>query len=209
MTQPKIPDHIIGVDSAMFKYLADYEDTWHMHDQAAPPDENNWGWSPLNLPSFNEMLAVAAERAKFGAKFLELGSGIGTKLYLAAHGYGLDPYGIEIHPVYREAARALRMKERTLPADLRHASIDWQAFDIVYTSRPFRDDAEEEAWEHKVIDSLRPGAVLISAFCGVKPYDWECLYRRPWRGVWVKPTGDTGEAPASTERPSPPRDQAS
>ena len=160
-----------------------------VQEHGSVPDPDLWRWSPLELAEFDRMLHVARAWAMSPAntrlRFAEAGSGIGTKLYLARNYYQMDELGFEISDEYLAKSRALGV--RAEKCDLRTEVPPWDRFDIVYLSRPFKDDDAEVLWEQSVIQAMRPGAVLISAYAAVKPYTWDCRYRRPFRGVWVKP----------------------
>jgi hypothetical protein len=93
--------------------------------------------------------------------------------------------GYEINDVYLAKSRLLGVM--AVKCDLREDKPPWGKYDIVYLSRPFKSDEYEIAWEKEVMESMRSGAVLISAYAAVKPYQWQCYYRKPFRGVWVKP----------------------
>jgi len=162
--------------------------------ETTEPDPVIWRWSPLEIAEFDIMLSVAYDyfhetdsHSPGPISLAEAGSGIGTKLYLAKHKYRLAEYGYEINPDYIAKAKALDVQcELRDLGDLDNQPI-WSAFDIVYIARPFKNDIFEAKWERSVHDAMRPGSVLIAAFAGVKPYSWECFYRRPFRGVWAKP----------------------
>jgi SAM-dependent methyltransferase len=157
------------------------------------PDPAMWRWSPLDIREFDIMLHIArgladverANRLHGGLSFFEAGCGIGTKLYLAKNKYGLQELGWEFQKDYLETCEQLGVLAEY--HDLRAEEPRWDAFDIVYIARPFKDDMAERTWEVAVQDAMRPGAVLIAAFAASKPYDWPCFYRRAWRGIWVKP----------------------
>jgi SAM-dependent methyltransferase len=156
--------------------------------ELSDPDPDLWRWSPLELVEFARMLEVARQLAADGLRklrFAEAGCGIGTKLYLARHYYDMDEMGYEIDDRYLAQCRDLEVHAEK--CDLRVDTPPWEKFDIVYLSRPFKSDEYEVAWEKSVLDAMRPGAVLMSAYAAVKPYKWPCYYRRPFRGVWVKP----------------------
>lgn len=175
--------------------LLTLEALWHMElaalvqEHGSVPDPDLWRWSPLELTEFDRMLYVARAWAMSPSnsrlRFGEAGSGIGTKLYLARNYYGMDELGYEISDEYLAASRLLEV--RAEKCDLRTEVPPWDRFDIVYLSRPFKDDDREVEWERSVMEAMRPGAVLISAYAAVKPYAWKVCYRRPFRGVWVKP----------------------
>ena len=100
--------------------------------------------------------------------------------------------GYEINDAYLAMSRELGVM--AVKCDLRVDKPPWEKFDIVYLSRPFKSDEYEVAWEKEVLHAMRPGAVLMSAYAAVKPYRWQCYYRKPFRGVWVKPKVDWEKA---------------
>lgn len=166
-------------------------------EQGTVPDPDLWRWSPLDIKEFDVMLCVAKGLAVDHAKaegdafrklsFVEAGSGIGTKLYLAKNKYDLFELGYEINDGYLEKSQALavRAEKRNL-GDTESPPI-WSAFDIVYVARPFKNDFLEAEFEKGIQADMRPGAVYMSAFTAFKPHHWPCYYHRPFRGVWVKP----------------------
>ena len=164
--------------------------------ETTDPDPEMWRWSPVDIRHFDEMLGIALQLAADmlpvatpvrTLSIAEAGAGIGTKLYLAKHKYELTEMGYEINPEYIRQARELGVEIEM--RDLRDLDNQppWGAFDIVYYSLPFKSDIFEARWERQLQADMRPGAVLIAAHPGVKPYGWTCFYRRPFRGVWVKP----------------------
>jgi hypothetical protein len=156
--------------------------------ELSDPDPDMWRWSPLEIWEFARMLEVARSLAMDGLRrltFMEAGSGIGTKLYLAQYHFGMSATGYEINDQYIELARDLNVN--TVKCDLREEDPAWEDADIVYLARPFKDDKYESDWERKVMDRMGPGRVLVSAYAAVKPRDWACYYRLPFRGVWLKP----------------------
>ena len=183
-------DHILKIDELWQMELEQLGKERELSD----PDPDLWRWSPLEIVEFARMLEVARQLAINGRgdndkfrklMFAEAGSGIGTKLYLAKHHYELQEMGYEINDVYLAKSRLLGVM--AVKCDLRVNKPPWEKYDIVYLSRPFKSDEYEVAWEREVMNSMRSGAVLISAYAAVKPYKWPCYYRRPFRGVWVKP----------------------
>lgn len=164
--------------------------------ELSDPDPDMWRWSPLELDEFARMLEVARSLAMDGLRrlrFMEAGSGIGTKLYLAQYHFEMSATGYEISDDYIAKARALEPNVNTVKMDLREESPPWEEADIAYIARPFKDDDYEVQWERDVLDRLRPGAVLISAYAAYKPRNWPCYYRMPFRGVWLKPGGRTAK----------------
>lgn len=171
------------------------KDLWHMEieqlkleRETTEPDPDLWRWSPLEITEFARMLQVARGLATAGLRrlrFAEAGCGIGTKLYLARHHFEMDEMGYEINDDYLVKCRKLGV--RAEKCDLRVDKPPWDKFDIVYLSRPFKSDEYEVQWEWEVLHAMRPGTVLMSAYAAVKPHKWPCYYRKPFRGVWVKP----------------------
>jgi len=156
--------------------------------ELSEPDPEMWRWSPLEIAEYARMLEVARSLAMDGLRrltLMEAGPGIGTKLYLARYHFGMSEYGYEINKDYIAQARDLNVN--VIEWDLRESHPPWEDADIVYTARPFKDDEYEVQWENEVMARMRPRAVLISAYAAVKPYQWTCYYRAPFRGVWQKP----------------------
>lgn len=156
--------------------------------ETTDPDPDMWRWSPLEIAEFARMLDVARGLAVAGLRklrFAEAGCGIGTKLYMARHHFDMEEMGYEINDEYLAQCRELKVT--AVKCDLRVNKPPWEKFDIVYLSRPFKSDKYEVEWEWEVLNAMRPGSVLMSAYAAVKPRKWPCYYHRPFRGVWVKP----------------------
>ena len=183
------------------------QELWHMEleqvtreRETSDPDPDMWRWSPLEITEFARMLEIARGLAVDSLRklrFAEAGCGIGTKLYLAEHQFELEAIGYEINDEYLEKCRELAV--HAVKCDLRVDKPPWEKFDIVYLSRPFKSDEYEVAWEWEVLNAMRPHTILISAYAAVKPRGWQCYYRKPFRGVWVKP-GKAGTYDAMVRR---------
>jgi SAM-dependent methyltransferase len=166
------------------------EAEWLRRNYLEDPHEALWKWAPTPLPKFIEMLAYATlvreiadlDRAP---RFFEAGCGIGTKLYVAKHEFGLDELGWELFPEYVKQAQELGVNVQQ--HDLRAEEPAWHKFDIVFISRPFKDETEEHAWEERIQAAMQPGAVLMASYAAVKPYTWRWVYKGSWRIVAVKP----------------------
>lgn len=175
-----------------FERLEGLEAEWVAIERKQEPDPQFWRWSPTPLPKVRVMMAIAdmyrgIAELETEPKFFDAGCGIGTKMAVAEWEFGWDAYGWDLYPEYiRVATDQLGMANARV-ANLRNEEPIWHAYDIVMISRPFKDDAEQEAWERKVQTQMRPGAVLIATHAAVKPYSWRWLYRAPWRIVAVKP----------------------
>jgi SAM-dependent methyltransferase len=173
--------------------LEELEAKWLRRNYLEEPDPNLWKWAPTPLPKFMEMIAYATMVRDIveldrQPRFFEAGCGIGTKLYIAKHEFGLEELGWELFPEYVEQAVAIGVNAQQ--HDLRAEEPAWADFDIIFISRPFKDDMEEHEWELRVQEGMRPGAVLIACYAAVKPYTWRWVYKGPWRIVAVKPLPD-------------------
>jgi SAM-dependent methyltransferase len=168
-----------------YKHLVDLERQWIGQ---IPRNKENWDWQPYPLESFIDMAKVVADAFPAGVvpTFLDPGCGIGTKVFVAKELFGWEACGFDIVPEYINAGHEkLDLNSHVALGDVdmfRHYDI----FDIVYLSRPFRDDKREYAYECKVQEAMKPGAFLISGWAGAKPH-WKLYYRGPWKGVWRKP----------------------
>jgi hypothetical protein len=182
------------------RQLWDIEMAQLKQEQGKEPDPDLWRWSPLDIIEYDRMLNVAwhialdynvrlrgADGGLRRISIVEPGCGIGTKLYLARTKYGMAETGYEINEGYVQKAAELGLEVNIETRDLRaEPQPPWAMFDIVYTSRPFKDNDEEREWERSVQEAMRPGAVLITAFTALKPNHWPCHYRFPFHGVWHK-----------------------
>jgi hypothetical protein len=159
------------------------------------PDPDMWRWNPLELSEFDRMLSIATHQLAGTdlIRFCEAGCGIGTKLYLAGRYHGLEAVGYEISHDY--LAKALMIEVDARYMDFREEHPPFAEYDIIYSSRPFKDDDVETAWEKSIWEEMRPGAIVMMAYTAVKPYSWPCHYRAPFRGVWSKPLEHTRSIP--------------
>jgi hypothetical protein len=153
--------------------------------QLTPPtplDEDWYGWVPLRLPYFVHGMLIARDVLGSGFhRFLEVGSGIGTKLALARV-MDWQPYGIERYLPYLEVCR------RVFPhvnAEEGNAETfeDYGDFDLVYMCRVAPDDRRQEAITCRAAELMRSGAVLFApSVSGPWPPDWmEHVAGHVWR----------------------------
>ena len=164
-----------------------------------------FGWEPYDLPAFMELLAAAMAAAPAGALFFDAGCGIGTKCLIAAQA-GCVASGIDRVPEFVTEARRLGVDAQV--ADVR--DWDYSPYGIVYVNHPLAcgpgcDD--EAVLEHRVHESMAPGAALISVNydlapgCSVHGPDVPCTEACPhaaaawreiarlgaWAAAWAKP----------------------
>jgi hypothetical protein len=154
-------------------------------------------WMPFNTEDFL-LLAACALKASAGdpPRFLEIGAGIGTKMFLASRVLGMDAFGIERVPEYVTQAAELGC-----PVELADAG-GWDRYgmyDIVWLNRVYRDRSLEAQLEAQLWEDMAPGAVIMCAHLEAPPPsswwtkldDWEAR-----RGVWLKPEKRPAAAPA-------------
>jgi hypothetical protein len=172
---------------AMDPALEALEREWTGHKLAgAHVQEGCLGWLPYPLREWRLLMEAARANGALGP-YLELGSGIGTKV-LAARDLGYDGYGVENNPVLvREAER---LGAQTALDDVRTASVVHAG--IVYVNHPLAAEEDEMALERRVQAELKPGAVLIQVRSGHHPHGshWELLKQiRTGDVAWRKIAG--------------------
>lgn len=168
-----------------YKRLLDLERQWIGQ---IPRNKTNWDWQPYPLDDFINLARVVAEAYPPGVtpSFLDPGCGIGTKVFVAQEVFGWEATGFDIRSEYIQVAeQELGLVHKVAVDDVDYFC-HYDLFDIVYLSRPFRDDKREFAYELRVQSEMKPGAFLIAGWAGAKP-KWEMYSRGPWKGVWRKP----------------------
>ena len=140
-------------------------------------------YEPMRADQFLDDLAVAIEFAP-GKRYLEVGSGIGTKLLLAEQ-MGLEVHGIELRESYIAVSQYLCPNAPVELADARYYT-GYGAFDIIHCYKPVTSfEALAELDEH-IASHMKQGAILIHPYWAPKA---NRLYtvaptRRP--DVWVR-----------------------
>ena len=135
-------------------------------------------------------------------KFLDVGCGPGTKMQIAETLFGLDVYGIEINTEMAAVAAKL-FGDKVAPGDAMTYSAVYSEADLLWLYRPFRDPTSEYKLEQKIIDAMKPGAILAGAsweldpaVLGWNPVVDDCLInpadgtQKIIRGAWQKPAAD-------------------
>ena len=114
-------------------------------------------YMPFSWPDFIALMAEALPETT-GDKFLDIGSGPGTKQLLADGIFGLRAFGIERSPEMAKEARQLGLT--VFEAD----AIDFDGYgnyDLVFFNRPFFDNELQAALEKEVWANVKSGAVVI------------------------------------------------
>jgi SAM-dependent methyltransferase len=126
-----------------------------------PPSTEWFDWQSLPLSWFYAGMLEASKKLGPGRhKFLDVGSGIGTKLYLA-DSLGFDPYGIEHNADYVDISRTLWPE---YPVYLVNALdyVEYDAYDVIYSYRLARnDDLQRQVNEH-IVQHMREGAIFFA-----------------------------------------------
>lgn len=150
------------------------------------PDPVHNPWMPFQMPDF---IAIMAECVSVsgGNRFLDVGSGIGTKLAVGTHLFGLHSTGIEIDK--EMADFAYKHKRYTNYTDaLSFGRYHW--YDIIWMYRPFRDPFSQRLLEHTVYENMKPGAIIAGGALESPPNGFEIIID-DWdigcRGAWKKP----------------------
>lgn len=145
-------------------------------------------WMPFQVADFLSIVFECVPEAA-GYRFLDVGCGPGTKMLIASHFYGMDAAGIEIDPAMARAARA---HGSVVCGDALQAPPGaFGTWDVIWLYRPFRDRDLERQLEKRIMDEMKPGAILAGG-------GWEtCPADRRWitvvddwelrRGAWMKP----------------------
>ena len=96
-----------------------------------------------------------------GKRFLDVGSGLGTKLHLARI-LGFDAHGLELRGHYADASRELFSDCPVTVGDA-SAFSDYDAFDVVYCYRPCVDPDEQTRLNRLISERMATGALFFSA----------------------------------------------
>jgi SAM-dependent methyltransferase len=144
-------------------------------------DPDMHAYEALRIDQFARMLAIAREHA-IGRRYLEVGSGIGTKLVLAKAA-GFEVTGIEAREQYAAVSRYIAPEAVTVVADAR--GYLYREWDVVYSYRPLISNAAEEALEQWISSQLPAGAVWIHPFRSLLELGWSEIVLDSW--VWRRP----------------------
>jgi hypothetical protein len=161
---------------------------WLSHGRVAgqKPDPVYNPWMPFQMADFIAIMAEVVSQSE-GNKFLDVGSGIGTKIAVAQELFKLNAVGIEYD---REMMKFAHSKNRftNLGDALLFDRYHW--YDIIWMYRPFRDPLSQAKLEHKVYENMKPGAIIAGAALTTPPNGFE-LVIDDWdtgcRGAWKKP----------------------
>lgn len=152
-------------------------------------DAVHLGWMPFQMAEFIAIMSECVREAD-GNEFLEVGSGIGTKLVVAEYMFGLLPYGLEYN---RTLATVAKQKHRGLTQVIDALSapdLTYSHADIIWMYRCFRDPVLQDQLEQRIYDEAKSGAIFAGAALENPPPGWMTIvddYDTGNRGAWKKP----------------------
>lgn len=151
-------------------------------------DDIHLGWMPFQLADFVAILTEVVREAN-GTSFLEVGSGIGTKMTVARRLFGLTAVGIE----YNETLATVAKQKLRGPVHIADALTwvgNYGAYDIIWMYRCFRDEVLQAQLEQRIYSEAKSGAIFAGAALQTIPEGWITIIDDldvGYRGAWKKP----------------------
>lgn len=131
-------------------------------------DKVHLGWMPFQIADFTAIMTECMAETN-GVRFLEVGSGIGTKSLIAHTLFGLTTTGIEVNP---DLFRVMLRKGRGYGFCMDALDFEWfHSYDIIWMYRPFRDRDLERKLEQKIYAEMNHGAIFAGAQLETFPGD--------------------------------------
>ncbi len=111
----------------------------------------------FSVLKFIENLRLILRRCGDGRRFLDVGCGLGNKVWIA-QAIGFDAYGLEINPKYAEIASECVGANRIICQDgIRF--LGYQEYDVIYFYNPMPSDELESA----ILKTAKKGAFIYHA----------------------------------------------
>ncbi len=172
------------------KLIGTVQETEHHWLKQGDPKSPVLPWMPFQPAEFCSILFECLPEMK-GNRFLDVGCGPGTKMLLAQNLFYLEVHGVEVDRDMACCAQEVFGTRVTISDALALPSGSFSDFDLVWLYRPFRDPVYETRLETRIMDELKPGAILAGAHWEVCPADhrWITVFD-DWeirRGAWMKP----------------------
>jgi SAM-dependent methyltransferase len=146
--------------------------------------DESWDYQAWPVDEFMIGLEVCAKIPlpdRPGLKFLDVGSGIGTKLALAS-AYGFDVTGVEFRPQYAAMTRFICPEAKVYGSDAR--MFDYAPYDLIYAYLPLR---RMGVLLDRITEQAKPGVVLFMPECdGLSERGWRKTLAWPSVPVWVR-----------------------
>jgi SAM-dependent methyltransferase len=168
--------------------------------EAYRPPEGSFDYISIPIPrllaALHELDGVLAEDPDYAVRgaryrpvrFLEIGCGPGRNLFVIRQGSPLlwsDLAGIDIAAPLLEAGRAaFGFGQSLIEADAR--AFDYAPYDVVFSYRPFTDDATQEALEAHIERSMKVGAYLYAPLAINRAPSHRMLQVRDTGELWKK-----------------------
>lgn len=152
-------------------------------------DKVRTGWMPFQLADFIAIMSECVIEAE-GIQFLEVGSGIGTKSFVARELFGLTTFGIE----YDETMTTIAEQKGRGPVwqgDALQYPFSYANYDLIWMYRPFKDPVLQEQLESRIYGEMKPGAIIAGGHLETRPEglwspifdDWDGLGRGAWKKI--------------------------
>lgn len=97
-------------------------------------------------------------------RFLDVGCGVGHKVYTAQSIFNFDAYGIDLRDAYFKDEVLSRMLNWYSP-NLKQADAfkydGYKDFDIIYFYCPIADDVLQQALEKHILEQVKPGTMIV------------------------------------------------
>lgn len=152
-------------------------------------DKIRLGWMPFQLADFTAVMTEVM-RETDGVRFLEVGSGVGTKSLVAKYLFGLTVTGIE----YDQTLATVALQKHRGPVwvgdALQYYADGYGNFDVIWMYRLFRDPVLQAEIERRIYSEARSGCIFAGAALESAPEGWEVIvddYDLGNRGAWKKP----------------------
>jgi hypothetical protein len=151
-------------------------------------DKIRTSWMPFQVADFVAIMTEVVANTD-GAKFLEVGSGIGTKSLVARELFGLITTGIEYFEDLADEA-VTKGRGPVWVGDALDYHGEYGEHDIIWMYRPFRDEDLQNRLEQKIYSEMKSGAILAGAALENPPHGWTTIvddFDMGNRGAWKKP----------------------
>lgn len=160
--QPSQPTHPLAHHDTIYATQALIERLEaHLTPNGPTHDPDWYGWIPLKHQTFmTGMLACRQTLGHGHHRFLDVGSGIGTKLILA-HELGYQAAGIERWQPYVDMSRRIAPFAHVFHANAE--DFEFYDFDVVYYYGLAPDMDHDGQIKRHITDRMKPGALFFTA----------------------------------------------
>jgi hypothetical protein len=152
-------------------------------------DKIRLGWMPFQMADFIGIMSEVIREAD-GPVYLEVGSGIGTKMMVARYLFGLFVGGIEYSETLATVAKQKHRGPVTIADALTIFEGAYSLADIIWMYRCFRDPVLQRQLEERIYAEAKPGAIFAGAHLEHVPPGWITVVDDidvGNRGAWKRP----------------------